>query len=635
MPEGVIGGMLGEEDEAPESEGSESLAGAEAFAAAVAAKLSGADPEVARRTSEFLSSQSRLLEIQAEHLVDEHALRLARLRAQLSDEGVRGFGLRLRVGLQIFLILVFTVIGIGAAVMIRDAVHSRSIVIDPFEISPTLAQATLNGRIVAAGLHDQLARLQAATRTSVQKRDIASAWINDIAIDVPETGISLGEVDRLLRTHFGHDQHISGNLVQTSSGGLSLTVRGAGVLPKTFTGKPDDMDDLLMHAAEYVYGEAQPGLFIHYLANDQGRYDEAIAFAKSHLATADVDDKAMLYNYWANSIAGRGGNSLDLDILRLHQEAVRIKPDYWTAIGNIANDLQSLGREEEAIQLMVQMIKTAGGRPGRAPEDEYGPIDAALYNLQADRTANLADLATTGGVSNVGYAEAALGIAAFDVQLHEVETTRLRIETAQWDPKSATNKAAFNFTQALLAEEQGDLAAAAKSWDAYSEVYALPAIAYASPPNICWAAPTYEKTGQSAKADAALAAPLKKTGVSTYVDCYRFKGDVLDQRGDWAGAQAWYAKATQLVPSSPAGYYSWGLALLRHGDLAQAAEKLQLANQKGPNWADPLKAWGDVLAKQGHVTDALAKYDEALLYAPKWNQLIEARTAVAKSPRSS
>jgi tetratricopeptide (TPR) repeat protein len=152
---------------------------------------------------------------------------------------------------------------------------------------------------------------------------------------------------------------------------------------------------------------------------------------------------------------------------------------------------------------------------------------------------------------------------------------------------------------------------------------------------MCWAAPTYEKTGQRAKADAALAAPLKDTGFSTFVDCYRFHGDVLDLRGDWPGAQAWYAKATQLVPSSPAGYYSWGLALLKHGELAQAAEKLQLANQKGPNWADPLKAWGDVLAKQGHVTDALAKYDEALLYAPKWKQLIEARAAAAKSPKSS
>ena len=37
MAEGIIGGILGEEDEKPESEAPEALAAAEAFAAAVAA----------------------------------------------------------------------------------------------------------------------------------------------------------------------------------------------------------------------------------------------------------------------------------------------------------------------------------------------------------------------------------------------------------------------------------------------------------------------------------------------------------------------------------------------------------------------------------------------------------------------
>jgi tetratricopeptide (TPR) repeat protein len=635
MPEGVLGGMLGGEDEAPEGESPEAVAGAEAFAAAVAAKLSGADPEVAKRTSEFLASQSHLLKIQAEHLVDEHALRVARLRGQLRDESVRGVGLRLRVGLQVFLVLVFTVIGIGAAVLIRDAVRSRSIVVDAFDVSPDLAGQALNGRIVASGFHDQLTRLQAATRTSAQKRDISGAWTNDIAIDVPETGISLSELDRLLRTHFGHDQHISGSLVQTGSGSFALTVRGAGVLPKTFSGPPGDLDELLMHAAEYVYGEAQPGLFMHYLANDTGRYDEAIAFAKSHLDSAGVDDKAMLYNYWANSIAGQSGYGNDPDVLMLHRAAVQTKPDYWTAIGNLAGDFVARGREEEAIQLMQQMIKDAGGRPGRASEAEYNVYDGYVYNIQAERAANLADIASTGGVSNVGQSEVTVAIAQLDVQLHEVDTARVRLKTAIYDPKVATNKAQLFLTQALLAEEVGDLGAAARAWDGYAEVNAMPLIAYANPSNICFAAPTFEKTGQSAKADAALAAPLKLVHISTYVDCYRYNADVLELRGDWPGAQAWYAKAVQLVPSSPAGYYSWGLALLKRGDLAQAAEKLQLAHQKGPTWADPLKAWGDVLAKQGNKIDALAKYDEALKYAPHWKQLIEAHEALAKTSKSS
>jgi tetratricopeptide (TPR) repeat protein len=142
----------------------------------------------------------------------------------------------------------------------------------------------------------------------------------------------------------------------------------------------------------------------------------------------------------------------------------------------------------------------------------------------------------------------------------------------------------------------------------------------------CYPAVTYQKIGQPQKADAA----LDKVGALTFVQCYRFQGDVLDLRGDWAGAQEWYEKAVKLVPSSPAGYYSWGVALAKHGDLAGAAAKLDLANQKGPHWADPLKAWGDVLVKQGNTKDALTKYDEALKYAPNWKLLKEAREAVAK-----
>jgi tetratricopeptide (TPR) repeat protein len=79
-----------------------------------------------------------------------------------------------------------------------------------------------------------------------------------------------------------------------------------------------------------------------------------------------------------------------------------------------------------------------------------------------------------------------------------------------------------------------------------------------------------------------------------------------------------------------AAYYSWGVALARHGDPTAAEAKLKDANQRGPHWADPLKAWGDVLAKQGHTKEALVKYDEALKYSPNLKQLKEAHDAVAK-----
>ena len=116
----------------------------------------------------------------------------------------------------------------------------------------------------------------------------------------------------------------------------------------------------------------------------------------------------------------------------------------------------------------------------------------------------------------------------------------------------------------------------------------------------------------------------------TFVDCYRFRADILDGRGDWPGAQKAYADAVALAPDLPAAYYSWGVALANHGDLPGAEAKFKDANRRGPHWADPLKAWGDVLVKQGKRQDALAKYDEALRYTPNWKQLKDAREAAAK-----
>jgi tetratricopeptide (TPR) repeat protein len=139
----------------------------------------------------------------------------------------------------------------------------------------------------------------------------------------------------------------------------------------------------------------------------------------------------------------------------------------------------------------------------------------------------------------------------------------------------------------------------------------------------CSLARVAEASGRPAEADA-----LRRSDRA--VDCFRYLGDILDGRNDWTGAQQAYANAVTLAPDWPAGYFSWGAALARHGDLDEAIAKLKAANRRGTHRADPLKAWGDVLVKQGHMKDALTKYDEALKNAPNWAQLKEACEALAK-----
>jgi tetratricopeptide (TPR) repeat protein len=308
---------------------------------------------------------------------------------------------------------------------------------------------------------------------------------------------------------------------------------------------------------------------------------------------------------------------------------VRLKPDYWFGYLDIMYALYGLGDEEGTVRVGEQMMKVAGGRPGRAPEFNYSNYDGVVWDLSAQRADTIAYMGSYGGFGTMGAAGVSwnLNAAQIEVLMHDVESATLRVTTTPVDEKNLHDVAFAASVRAQLAEEAGDLKAAAHEWDdAFAAAHADPMASTATLSDTCLAAVTYQKTGQPGKSDAALNA----VGKLTFVDCFRFRGDVLDLRGDWAGAQEWYAKAVKLAPSIPSGYYSWGLALARHGDLPGAAAKFKDANLKGPHWADPLKAWGDVLAKQGKIKDALAKYYEALKYAPNWKQLKEAREAVAK-----
>ena len=616
MAEGVLGGILGGEEK---EKTASARAGTEAFAAAVATNIANHSPEVAAKTAAFFEEQTELVKAQRRSVETEHEYFQV-------EWGPRLLALRLRTGFQIFFALFATVIGIGLAIVIYEAVQSRSVVIDSFSAPPSLAADGLNGQVLASGLLDVLTRIQAASRTNVEHRNLSNAWTSEISIDVPETGFSIGQLERMIKTRFGHDQHIEGDLVKTPAG-LALTVRGNGILPKTFTGEAAALDKLLTQAGEYVYSQSQPGLWAAYLSNND-RNEEAIRFAQAAYTTVDASERPYVLNYWANAITGKGGEGVMAEALPLYREAVRLKPDFWIGYNNIMFALAGLGDEEGLVREGEQLKKAAGGRPGRAPEDVYGNYDQEVWDLSAQRTGQIADMESHSGVGTTGSTGGAenLSVAYLDVQMHDVGAAALRLKTTPVDEKNVPDVASAALVQAMLAEESGDLKAAAREWDAYAAAYANPTVSTSNPPNICFAAVTYEKTGQRAKADAALNA----VGKLTLVDCYRLRGDVLDLRGDWAGAQAWYAKAVTLGPSIPSGYYSWGVALAKHGDLDAAAAKLKDANQKGPHWADPLKAWGDVIAEQGHTKDALVKYDEALKYAPNWKELKDAREAVIK-----
>ena len=237
----------------------------------------------------------------------------------------------------------------------------------------------------------------------------------------------------------------------------------------------------------------------------------------------------------------------------------------------------------------------------------YDQITVASL-LESDTSSNQA------GGSYVDSTMERLWLATAQAFMHDPAAAELTLLTINSADENAADVAATHFVHGQLASESGNTELAATEMAAYGSAYADPIVSsqLAVGGGNCWA-------------DAAL-----KSG-GNFVDCYRFRADILDGRSDWPGAQKAYADAVALAPDLPAAYYSWGMALGRHGDLAAAEAKLRDANQRGPHWADPLKAWGDLLAKQGHVKQALAKYDQALKYAPNWKQLEDTKAALNKA----
>ena len=92
MAENPLEGILGDEEEKEETTSQGREAQTDAFAAILASNLPLIDPEVARRTREYLDKQSRLLELQAHQLHDTHALHLRELRGRVSEGPLRRAG---------------------------------------------------------------------------------------------------------------------------------------------------------------------------------------------------------------------------------------------------------------------------------------------------------------------------------------------------------------------------------------------------------------------------------------------------------------------------------------------------------------------------------------------------------------
>ena len=622
MAEGVLGGLLGG-DEAPEREGDgEGRVVAEAFAAALAQDHAKYDPAVARAAERFLDKQARLLDVQTEGIIEEGPLRLRLLQNQAREGRSRRFGLSIRNGLQALTAVVVGLIGLGLLVMVVDAFTSRTVVVDAFKAPSALAGRGLTGDVVASGVLDALQRLQDATRAATKALPTKTAWASDVKIEVPQTGVSIGEINRLLHARFGHDVHIDGELVQTAEGGQALTVRGDGIPAKTFTGGSGDLDKLIVQAAEYLYGRSQPLAYAQYLVG-AGRRDEALAFLPGAYARAPQADRADLANTWGNAYAAENKPAQAADKYRL---AISLKPRNWKSWGNLVGAVAIGDGEEAAWREAQAMLRAAEQAPKKDRPSKPFLVNGAT--ISQDWPLLLA--ATLEDAKHNQGAGARLtidGPAIAEQYLHLHDPTQASHYLATSDPDDPTTKAEILLTSGYAALDRGDPVAALQPLTAFWKAWlADPNLQFTYNDAPCTVGLAYGLTGRMAEAEAV----FKRVGPWAY--CYALHGDVLEHAGDLAGAERIWAESLRVGPDLSPVLLHRGRSELARGDLKRAEADLAAASARSPHWADPLKAWGDVLARELRWKDALAKYDAAFKYAPAWTELHQAREAAARHP---
>jgi tetratricopeptide (TPR) repeat protein len=618
--EGFLGGDAETREAGAPDRASRASAG-EASAVAIAMQQASADSETQADAAAFLRSQKALADLQVRYFDDERELsdreRQLAIRAALRKQ----FADRLRNIWQSMATAAAILAAALAAAMVYDAATSRSVVVDSFRAPPSLAARGVNGEVVASGVLDQLQRLRLATRSTTRALDARSAWSGDVKIEIPETGASIGEIDRILHERLSHDLHIGGDLVQTDGGGLALTVRGEDIPAKTFSGGAGDLDKLAQQAAEYVYGRSQPIPFAAYLT-ENNRNQEALDFLPGAVARAKDDDaRARLESDWGIAYAGLNRTN---EAIAKYRFAMALKPYYWLAWVNLATTLAVSVGEEAGWRESQAFLSAADKAPADQKPEMRLYINPAgnVSDLPLELAAYQQDAAGSGGAGTTLILNSPAIADVYGLMHDPADAARY---LARSDPDDSITKAEANLLVGYEALDRGDANAAEAALGAFWKAWlADPNLQFTFTDQPCLYGLALGLAGKAAESDAV----FQRVGPRSLCDAAR--GDVLERRGDLAGAEAVWARGLQQAPDLYSVYLHRGLSETRRGDWKAAETDLRTAHAKAPHLADPLKAWGDLLARQGRWSEAKAKYDEALKYAPAWADLRRARDRAAR-----
>ena len=494
------------------------------------------------------------------------------------------------------------------AAMAWQASRSDGLVVEAFSVPPALVSRGATGEVVARGVLDRLGELDRAAN-SLQSVRIADAWTQDTKIEVAQTGVSLDDVQRLLRRWLGHETHLTGEVVQTATG-VRITARTGVGRTVTAEGSAEQLPELARQAGEALFRQARPVQYAEYLYRG-GRWAEAKPLLTQVLQTSDdpLTRAAAANALGAITAYSEFRPAEGIEWFRRAAEGPnRLRGA--VALRNAAVVAEALGHSRESIILLRQALKRVGREPGAVAEWYRA-------GLRANLAASEFDYHTAARLlrPHVGRANAGTGgnyrntYSVYLAALHD--TTAARRLTATPHPTVEFNAENWPVTLAIARamRAQGDASPLTLALEAFSLV----------------------QLGQPEAAQRVIA--------TTAVDCFSCavtRAMILSRRGDTVGAEEAFGAAERLYPGQIIGLLYWGRERLGRGDAQGALQVFRRAEKLAPRFADPAVWSGEALLALGDDKAAEEAFRKAAPLAPRWGRLhLKWGEALAKLGRAA
>ncbi|HEY8572494.1 tetratricopeptide repeat protein [Phenylobacterium sp.] len=498
----------------------------------------------------------------------------------------------------------------GAGGFLWKARAAEGLVVEPIRVPKALADQGLDGVAVSSRLLDRLSAMQAATDSSRAPSTFNDDWSQGLAVEVPQTGVSVGELWTFLKRTIGHETRLTGEVVQTASG-LALTTRLGATPGVTLTGS--ELDPLLDQAAQAVFRGAQPYRYSVWLRRVARKPGEADALL---LELAESPDK--MERLWAMvglsteaAVQNRGeaAEAYAREGLRFDQTFEKLR---W----NLKDALEVMGRDEELLKEARVLQPILRRRDPRVTDASQALVrrstDAVLAHLAADYQ-------TAAGIyeamSRMPEYSGNAAFAPYDqsealLKLHDV-TAADQVRLAA-DRSARPDVQGSAYLRLLIEDARGNPAAARDP----ATLAAALTPGFGLPMRRRELAPVLARAGDVESAEALLAGSR-----ADCIPCAVARAEIAVSAGRPANADRWFAQAVHLGPSLPTAAERWAEAKLARGDLDGALTLFRQAQKTGPRWADPLKGEGDVLARRGDWGGAARLYAKAAERAPRWGAL--------------